>query len=112
VVVRNDHSTLGTVVNEAVGEQFPRSEASLRRDGQPVRVPARGRLAWIIHGPSGCPERQRYGGVASAAGEPCPVSGARAVSLRVAFPAACGARRSRQRARRLAHHGPVPSVRI
>ena len=32
VVVRNDHSTLGTVVNEeAVGEQFPRSEASLRR---------------------------------------------------------------------------------
>jgi CRP/FNR family transcriptional regulator, cyclic AMP receptor protein len=30
--VRDDHSTLGTVVNgEAVGEQFPRSEAALRR---------------------------------------------------------------------------------
>src|SRR3954447_23134368 len=27
-------------------------------------------------------------------------------SLRVAFPAACGAHRSRQRDRRLAHHGP------
>jgi hypothetical protein len=32
LVVRDDHSTLGTVVNEeAVGEQFPRSEALLRR---------------------------------------------------------------------------------
>ena len=30
--VRDDYSTLGTVVNgEAVGEQFPRSEVSLRR---------------------------------------------------------------------------------
>ena len=30
--MRDDHSTLGTVVNgEAVGEQFPRSEAPLRR---------------------------------------------------------------------------------
>src|SRR3954463_6029717 len=27
-------------------------------------------------------------------------------SLRVAFPAACGSHRSRQRDRRLAHHGP------
>src|SRR3954447_17027345 len=32
LAVRDDHSTLGTVVNgEAVGEQFPRSEAPLRR---------------------------------------------------------------------------------
>jgi CRP/FNR family transcriptional regulator, cyclic AMP receptor protein len=32
LAARDDHSTLGTVVNEeAVGEQFPRSEASLRR---------------------------------------------------------------------------------
>ena len=32
LAVRDDYSTLGTVVNgEAVGEQFPRSEASLRR---------------------------------------------------------------------------------
>jgi hypothetical protein len=35
VVVRNDHSTLGTVVNEAVGEQFPRSEASYGGTGSP-----------------------------------------------------------------------------
>ena len=32
LTVRDDHSTLGTVVNgEVVGEQFPRSEAPLRR---------------------------------------------------------------------------------
>lgn len=32
LAVRDDHSTLGTVVNkEAVGEEFPRSEVSLRR---------------------------------------------------------------------------------
>ena len=32
LAVRDDHSTLGTLVNdEAVGEQFPRSEAPLRR---------------------------------------------------------------------------------